>query len=103
MTAALESGSLDICGIARLLAIEPDVAHRLLDGQDPLQTVRPIKTGIGAVDRMAIMEVTWYTRQLRRIGLGKAPKPKESGLLAFVLSLVDTSSGIRKTRKLRAT
>ena len=68
MTAALASGSLDLCGIARLLAIEPDVSQRLLSGQDPSQSVRPIKTGIGPVDRMAIMEVTWYTRQLRRIG-----------------------------------
>ncbi|WP_348675880.1 NADH:flavin oxidoreductase/NADH oxidase family protein [uncultured Abyssibacter sp.] len=102
MTAALASGSLDLCGIARLLAIEPDVSKRLLAGQDPLQTVRPIKTGIGPVDRMAIMEVTWYTRQLRRIGRGKAPKPGESGLKAFLCSLVDTASGMRRTRRLRA-
>ncbi len=103
MTAALASGSLDVCGIARLLAIEPDVSKRLLAGQDPLQAVRPIKTGIGPVDRMAIMEVTWYTRQLRRIGRGQAPKPKESGLKAFLCSLVDTASGMRQTKRLRAT
>ena len=102
MTAALASGSLDLCGIARLLAIEPDVSQRLLSGQDPSQSVRPIKTGIGPVDRMAIMEVTWYTRQLRRIGRGQAPKPRESGLKAFLCSLVDTASGMRKTRRLRA-
>lgn len=102
MTAALASGSLDLCGIARLLAIEPDVSARLLAGQDPRETVRPIKTGIGPVDRMAIMEVTWYTRQLRRIGRGQEPKPGESGLKAFVCSLVDTASGMRQTRRLRA-
>ncbi len=102
MTAALASGSLDLCGIARLLAIEPDVSQRLLGGQDPRESVRPIKTGIGPVDRMAIMEVTWYTRQLRRIGRGQAPKPRESGLKAFLCSLVDTASGMRKTRRLRA-
>ena len=102
MTAALASGSLDLCGIARLLAIEPDVSQRLLSGQDPIERVRPIKTGIGPVDRMAIMEVTWYTRQLRRIGKGQAPKPRESGLKAFLCSLVDTASGMRKTRRLRA-
>ena len=102
MSQALAAGSLDLCGIARLLAIEPEVSQRLLAGQDPLQTVRPIKTGIGPVDRMAIMEVTWYTRQLRRIGRGKAPRPRESGLKAFVCSLVDTASGMRRTRRLRA-
>lgn len=102
MSEALATGSLDLCGIARLMAIEPDVADRLLAGEDPLQTVRPIKTGIGPVDRMAIMEVTWYTRQLRRIGRGKPAQPHESGLKAFLLSLVDTATGIRKTRRLRA-
>ena len=102
MSAALESGSLDLCGIARLLAIEPEVSRRLLAGQDPLQRVRPIKTGIGPVDRMAIMEVTWYTRQLRRIGRGKQPKPNESGLKAFLCSLVGTASGVRQTKRLRA-
>lgn len=102
MSAALASGSLDLCGIARLLAIEPDAARRLLAGHNPRQTVRPIKTGIGPVDRMAIMEVTWYTRQLRRIGRGQAPKPGESGLKAFLCSLVDTASGMRRTRRLRA-
>lgn len=102
MSAALASGSLDLCGIARLLAIEPDAASRLLAGHNPRQTVRPIKTGIGPVDRMAIMEVTWYTRQLRRIGRGQAPKPGESGLKAFLCSLVDTASGMRRTRRLRA-
>ena len=102
MNQALASGSLDLCGIARLLAIEPEVSQRLLAGQQPNQTVRPIKTGIGPVDRMAIMEVTWYTRQLRRIGRGLDPRPEESGLKVFLLSLVDTAKGMRKTRRLRA-
>ncbi|MGJ8669839.1 MAG: NADH:flavin oxidoreductase/NADH oxidase family protein [Oceanococcus sp.] len=102
MNEALASGSLDLCGIARLLAIEPDASQRLLAGENPVQTVRPIKTGIGPVDRMAIMEVTFYTRQLRRISRGEEPKPSESGLKVFLLSLVDTATGMRKTRRLRA-
>lgn len=102
MQAALDSGSLDLIGIARLLAIEPDAAARILGGNDPLHRVRPIKTGIGLVDRAAIMEVTWYTRQLKRMGRGKEPRPNESGLKAFALSLVDSSVGMRRTRRLRA-
>lgn len=102
MSDALASGAVDLCGIARLLAIEPEVSSRLLQGQDPTQRVRPIKTGIGLIDRMAIMEVTWYTRQLHRIGRGKVPKPRESGLWAFLGSVVHSASGIRATKKLRA-
>lgn len=102
MQAALDSGSLDLTGIARLLAIEPDAAQRLLQGQNPLQTVRPIKTGIPAIDRAAIMEVTWYTRQLKRMGQGKEPRPQESGLKAFAFGIVGSTLGMRKTRRLRA-
>ena len=102
MQEALASGSLDLIGLARLLAIEPEVPQRLLAGKNPTQTVRPIKTGIGPVDRMAIMEVTWYTRQLKRIGRGQDPKPGESGLKVFVLGLIENARGTRKTRRLRA-
>lgn len=102
MNAALACGSLDLCGIARLLALEPEASQQLLAGNSPRQTVRPIKTGIGPVDRMAIMEVTWYTRQLRRIASGQDPRPSESGLKVFLLSLIETATGMRKTRRLRA-
>ena len=102
MQEALASGSLDLIGIARLLAIEPEVAQRLLAGKNPRHTVRPIKTGIKPVDRMAIMEVTWYTRQLKRIGRGQDPKPGESGLKVFLWGLMENARGTRKTRRLRA-
>lgn len=102
MNDAMASGSLDLCGIARLLAIEPEVSQRLLSGENPQHEVKPIKTGIGAVDRMAIMEVSWYTRQLRRIGRGQNPKPKESALKVFFISLFETAIGMRKTKRLRA-
>jgi 2,4-dienoyl-CoA reductase-like NADH-dependent reductase (Old Yellow Enzyme family) len=102
MNEALTSGSLDICGIARILAIEPDVSMRLLAGDSPRQTVKPIKTGIPLVDKMAIMEITWYTRQLHRIGSGKAPRPNEAALKVFLISLWETFTGMRKTRRLRA-
>jgi hypothetical protein len=78
------------------------VSRRLLAGDNPRQTVKPIKTGIPLVDKMAIMEVTWYTRQLHRIGSGKAPRPHEAALKVFVISIWDTFTGMRKTRRLRA-
>ncbi|MCA9579457.1 MAG: NADH:flavin oxidoreductase/NADH oxidase family protein [Myxococcales bacterium] len=89
MRAALESGAMDVVGLARLVAIEPDVAARLLRGEEPRQRVSPITTGIGPVDRMALMEVAWYSRQLRRLGSGRDPKPNESGLVAFLGNVVD--------------
>jgi|TARA_R110001599_G_scaffold16650_10_gene67450 2,4-dienoyl-CoA reductase-like NADH-dependent reductase (Old Yellow Enzyme family) len=102
MNAALKQGHLDLVGIARLLAVEPDVAHRLLGGHDPQQTIRPIKTGIGLVDGSGSMEVTWYARQLRRLSEGQAPRPTESGLRSFLLDLPEKGLGILRNRRLRA-
>lgn len=102
MAAALDSGSLDFVGIARLMAMEPEVPKRLLAGQDPAETVRPIKTGIKPVDEMAIMEVSWYTRQLKKMGQGKDPKPGESALKVFLLTVLDSIRGTRKVQRLRA-
>jgi 2,4-dienoyl-CoA reductase-like NADH-dependent reductase (Old Yellow Enzyme family) len=54
MNAALRSGALDVVGLARLLAIDPDAPTALLQGRDSTQRVRPISTGIAAVDRLGI-------------------------------------------------
>lgn len=102
MNAALRSGALDIVGLARLLAIDPDAPAALLQGRDSTQRVRPITTGIKPVDRMGIMEVLWYTRQLKRIAKGGNPRPNESGLVAFLKSLVNSTWGNYRTKRMRA-
>ncbi|WP_247535925.1 NADH:flavin oxidoreductase/NADH oxidase family protein [Ralstonia pseudosolanacearum] len=102
MNAALSTGALDIVGVARLLAIDPDAPAALLNGRDSSQRVRPIKTGIKPVDRMGIMEVLWYTRQLKRIAEGGNPRPNESALMAFLKSLVNSSWGNYRTKRMRA-
>lgn len=102
MEAALQSGALDIVGLARLLAIDPEAPKSLLQGYDSEEQVRPIKTGIKAVDRMGIMEVLWYTGQLKRMANGKGPRPRESGLWAFLRSVLLSGWGAYRTRRLRA-
>lgn len=102
MVAALESGAIDIIGLGRLLAVEPDAPQRFLRGEESRHQIRPISTGISMVDRMALMEVAWYTRQLRRIGEGRKPKPNESGLQAFALGMLSNGWNTFKTRRLRA-
>ena len=102
MEDALASGALDIVGLARLLAIDPDAPAALLQGRDSAQQVRAIKTGLKAVDRMGIMEVLWYERQLKRIAKGAEPRPGESGLAAFLKSALGSGWGTWRTRRLRA-
>lgn len=102
MNAALHSGALDVIGLARLLAIDPDAPAALLKGRDSPQRVRPITTGIERVDRMGMMEVLWYTLQLKRIADGGKPRPNESGLWALAKSVLKNGWGTFRTRRLRA-
>lgn len=101
MNTALQSGALDIVGLARLMAIAPDSARSLLQGSEPTQAVKPISTGMKSIDRMGIMEILWYSRQLRRIADGNDPKPNESGLWAFLMSVMSSGWGTYRTKRLR--
>ena len=102
MNAALKTGALDVVGLARLLAIDPDAPKALLQGKECQQHVRPISTGIKAIDRMGLMEIVWYSRQLKRIAEGGDPQPTESGLWAFLASLMKSGWGTYQTKRLRA-
>lgn len=102
MAEAISSGAVDFVGVARSLAIEPDAPNRLLSGQQPRHQVKPIKTGIKPIDKMALMEVAWYSRQLRRMANGCEPKPNESGLVSFLIGMTENGWNTFKTRRLRA-
>lgn len=102
MEAPLRANALDLIGLGRILAIEPDAPARLLRGEETRQRVQPLSTGIKYLDGMGSLEVTWYTRQLHRMGRGEAPLPEENALKSFVLDLRDKGLGIFRTRRLRA-
>lgn len=105
MAQAIESGAVDMVGLARMLAIEPDAPRKLLTGKPTTHQVRPITTGIKAIDKLGLLEISWYTGQLKRIGRGEAPKPKESGLWVFAKQAWHMAVAGKKKRgptKLRA-
>jgi len=104
MADAITGGAVDMVGIARSLALEPDLPNRLLAGKEPLIQIKPIKTGIPPIDKMGLMEITWYTGQLKRIGKGEAPKPGEMPLWVF-LKFIAKQAGLGRKKaptKLRA-
>ncbi|MBU2873793.1 NADH:flavin oxidoreductase/NADH oxidase family protein [Marinobacter salexigens] len=96
MARAIASGATDLVGLARPLVVEPDLPNRIMSGEAFTSLVRPIKTGIKAIDNMALMEVSWYARQLGRMGNGKPPRQHDRGLLSLAEVLgVMTTRGVR--------
>lgn len=102
MADAITGGAVDFVGIARSLAIEPDLPNRLLAGKEARHEVKTISTGIPMVDKMAMMEVMWYSRQLHRMAKGKKPRPNESGLWSLLATLAENGWGTFQSRRLRA-
>ena len=102
MANAIQSDEIDFVGLARSLAIEPDLPNKLLNGNSATYPVKPIKTGISLIDKMGIMEVSWYSGQLKRIGEGHAPQPEEAPLLSFFKIVGKQMLAGRIPRRLRA-
>ena len=105
MAQAIESGAVDMVGLARMLAIEPDAPKKLLVGKPTVHTVKPITTGIKMIDKLGLLEISWYTGQLKRIGRGEPTKPREPGLWVFAKQAWHMAMAGKKKRpstKLRA-
>lgn len=102
MNAPLRDGALDLIGLGRSLAIEPEGPARLLKGLETRHQVKPRQTGIHFIDSRAFLEITWYTRQLHRIARGRQPQPNESPLKSFLLDLPGQGLGMLRSRRLRA-
>ena len=80
MNDALNSGHLDFIGIARPLALMPDLPSQINNGTYQIITTERIKTGFAPADKKlgAVLEMDWYMYQMALIGQGKQPNPKLS-------------------------
>lgn len=101
MAKAIESGDVDFVGLGRLLAIEPDAPNRLLRGESPLQEIKPVKTGVKAIDNMGMMETIMYREQMNRMSKGQKPNINASGLWIFIKTAINmllNSASVRRER-----
>lgn len=101
MVSAIESGDVDMVGLARLLAVEVDAPNRLLQGKNPQHAIKKIKTGFGPIDKMSVMETVWYREQLERIGNGLGSNPELSTFWVFVkyvFRFLFKGKGVRRER-----
>ncbi len=100
MTEALRGGACDFIGLARPLAVDPDLPNSVIQNPAYEITLRPLTTGVKAVDKMAMLDITWYEFQLARMADKKSPDPKMSEWLAFAKTLA--GAGIYAFKKRRA-
>lgn len=74
MTEAVASGATDLIGIARPLALEPELPIALLTSPDTARSSFELKKiGIKKLDSVA--DLWWTQRQIQRLGAGKDPDP----------------------------
>jgi 2,4-dienoyl-CoA reductase-like NADH-dependent reductase (Old Yellow Enzyme family) len=73
MADALASGAIDVVGLARPLALEPDLPARLLSGEAKSARAVEPKVGIRLLD--SLLQLGWYQRQMARMGDGLDPDP----------------------------
>ncbi len=100
MTMALQSGATDFIGLARPLAIDPELPNKLMANEDHSIELRPLTTGFKIIDKMALLDITWYEFQLARMANKKQPKPDMSEWGTFFKTL--SGAGMYAFRKRRA-
>jgi 2,4-dienoyl-CoA reductase-like NADH-dependent reductase (Old Yellow Enzyme family) len=98
MTDALTSGATDVIGLARPLALEPDLPRQLL--ADPVRTrsdFRLQRIGVKKLDAAA--DLWWTQHQIQRLGAGRAPDPSYGARRAVLDALLrDGLNTLRRRR-----
>ncbi|MDX1451932.1 MAG: NADH:flavin oxidoreductase/NADH oxidase family protein [Oleiphilaceae bacterium] len=87
MQAALDSNACDMIGLAGPLAVEDDLPNRILADTAYRIEMKSPSTGIKAVDKMTMLDITWYEFQLARLAQGKQTKPNQSAWSAVAQTL----------------
>ena len=74
MIEALRSGATDFIGLARPLALDPEMPNKAMQDDGFNVQSRPLTTGIKALDKMVMLNMSWYEAQLARMANGQEPK-----------------------------
>ncbi len=99
MQAALDSGATDFIGVARTTAIDADFPNKLMADKNHKQPLKVLTTGVRAVDKMAMLEITWYEAQLARMAKGKKPKANLSEWGVFFKTLANAGAYAFRSRR----
>jgi 2,4-dienoyl-CoA reductase-like NADH-dependent reductase (Old Yellow Enzyme family) len=96
MADAVGSGAVDLAGLARPMALEPDLPARLLSGAATASSAERRRTGVKMLD--AVAENDWYLHQLHRMADGREPDPSRGSWTSAIAGLYRTVTGSRPRR-----
>ncbi len=82
MNEAIESGALDVVGLARPFTIYPDLPNQIFDEGATAFPVDYKRTGVKMLD--AGLSLVWYEHQIKILGRGEKPDPNLSGWTAML-------------------
>ncbi|MEW6999162.1 NADH:flavin oxidoreductase/NADH oxidase family protein [Colwelliaceae bacterium BS250] len=99
MTDAIQSEATDFIGLARPLAVDPDLPNKLMANNDYKVVLRPLTTGVKVIDKMAMLNITWYEHQLERIANNKAPKANLSEWYSFAKTMYTSGKYAFRSRR----
>jgi len=99
MEEALQGGAVDMIGLARSLAIDPQFSNKLIKDDTTVSPVKRLSTGFKTLDRLLPLEIIWYTDQIHKLGKGLNPNPNRS-VLAVALNMI-FEMGLQSLKKQR--
>ena len=99
MRNAIASGATDMVGLARPLAVIPDMPNRVLSDANYRMTLPEPTTGKPHIDRMVMLGLTWFETQIRRMAKGKAPDENLSAWKTVFETLLASGMSAFKQRR----
>lgn len=96
---SLATGTFDMVGLARSMAIDPELPNKLLAGNDFEYAVIPRRVAIKGLGSLFPLEIIWYAYQLVRMGKGLNPRPNFNNYLAILWTIMHTGlAGVKRVR-----
>jgi len=87
MEFALNSGATDIVGLARPMILMPDLPKKAFNDSKFVFNWNEPTTGFPKLDRMVMLSLIWYEKQMWRVGRGGQTKLEQSSWLAAISSI----------------
>ncbi|WP_127716792.1 NADH:flavin oxidoreductase/NADH oxidase family protein [Halobacteriovorax sp. HLS] len=97
---AINEGHLDIVGIGRALCLNPEFSKQVIDGEDVVSEVKPLRSASKILDSIFPLEIIWYTMQIHRMGQNKRPDSGISVYWAILHSIKEI--GVESLKRVRS-